>query len=68
MPDGFPKVDSVDTSRIIVRFPRFDDETLVYDPTVSGVEDGVDDVSAGSRLSVSAIFIVLTTTAVYAML
>jgi len=67
MPDGFPKVDSVDISRIIVRFPRFDD-ILVYDPTVSGVEDGEDDVSAGSHLSVSAILIILTATAVYAML
>ena len=68
MEDGFPKVDPTDATRIIVRFPRFD-QTLVYDPSVSGDSDAGDDSSAANGVrSLSAMLIAMATTAVYATL
>ena len=70
MTEGFPKVDPNDATRFIVRFPRFN-ETLVYDPTVAGDDDGAADDVAGSSgvsgLSVSAILITMATSAICAM-
>jgi hypothetical protein len=60
MPGGFPKIDSFDASRIIVRFPLFEDK-IVYDPTVSEGDDDDDDTSDGRRFGVSAILVLLTT-------
>jgi len=76
---GYPKVDSFYHNLIIVRFPRFNSK-LFYDPTVSveSEDDVTDDnngngggkggISDSNCLSVSAMFVTMTTALTYILL